>query len=87
MCRVAAVASFVGWGGLGRSWTRPVSGNPKAKVDNALSPSGWFYRVNSIFYDPSFYGRFLGIGILACAVMVLFARRKPAWVAAGIRRP
>ena len=29
------------------------------KVDNAYAPVGWFYRVNSVFYDPSIYGRFL----------------------------
>src|SRR5205814_5086735 len=29
--------------------------NPKLKVDNAYAPIGWFYRVNSVFYDPSIY--------------------------------
>ena len=44
--------------------TRNIFWNPKVKVDNAYAPSGWFYRVNSVFYDPSIYGRFLVIGIV-----------------------
>jgi O-antigen ligase len=48
-------------------------------VDNAYAPSGWFYRVNSVFYDPSIYGRFLVIGILASLVIVLFRRGDPLW--------
>ena len=42
--------------------TRSIFWNPKVRVDNAYAPSGWFYRVNSVFYDPSIYGRFLVIG-------------------------
>ena len=42
--------------------------NPKVRVDNAYAPSGWFFRVNSVFYDPSIYGRFLVIAILASLV-------------------
>src|SRR6185437_10511786 len=45
--------------------TRNIFWNPKVRVDNAYAPSGWFYRVNSVFYDPSIYGRFLVIAILA----------------------
>jgi hypothetical protein len=33
--------------------TRDVFWNPKLIVDNSYAPSGWFYRVNSVFYDPS----------------------------------
>jgi len=33
--------------------TRNIFWNPKVRVDNAYAPSGWFYRVNSVFYDPS----------------------------------
>ena len=44
--------------------TRNIFWNPKVRVDNAYAPSGWFYRVNSVFYDPSIYGRFLVIAIL-----------------------
>ena len=59
--------------------TRNIFWNPKVRVDNAYAPSGWFYRVNSVFYDPSIYGRFLVIGILASLVVVLFRRGDPLW--------
>ena len=59
--------------------TRNIFWNPKVRVDNAYAPSGWFYRVNSVFYDPSIYGRFLVVGILASLVVVLFRRADPLW--------
>ena len=59
--------------------SRQIFWNPKVKVDNAYAPSGWFYRVNSVFYDPSIYGRFLVIGILASLVIVLLRRGDPLW--------
>jgi putative inorganic carbon (HCO3(-)) transporter len=62
--------------------TRNIFWNPKVRVDNAYAPSGWFYRVNSVFYDPSIYGRFLVIAILASLVVVL-ARRDPLWSVAA----
>ena len=49
--------------------TRDVFWNPKLLVANAYAP---FYRVNSVFWDPSIYGRFLVVAILACLVAVLF---------------
>jgi putative inorganic carbon (hco3(-)) transporter len=59
--------------------TRNIFWNPKVRVDNAYAPSGWFYRVNSVFYDPSIYGRFLVLAILASVVVVLFRRADPLW--------
>ena len=62
------------WGGLvamalvfaavgGYQWlTRDVFWNPSVKVFNAYAP---FFRVNSVFWDPSVYGRFLTVAILA----------------------
>ena len=44
--------------------TRDVFWNPKVIVGNAYAP---FYRVNSVFWDPSIYGRFLVVAILASA--------------------
>jgi putative inorganic carbon (HCO3(-)) transporter len=54
--------------------TRDVFWNPKVIVGNAYAP---FYRVNSVFWDPSIYGRFLVIAILASLVLILggIARR------------
>ncbi len=63
-----AFAAVGGWQYL----TRDVFWNPKVIVDNAYAPSAWFYRVNSVFYDPSIYGRFLVIAIVAGLVLVLF---------------
>jgi O-antigen ligase len=65
--------------------TRNIFWNPKVRVDNAYAPSGWFYRVNSVFYDPSIYGRFLVVAILASLVLLLRRRGDPLWgVAAAL---
>lgn len=40
---------------------RDVFWNPNVKVGNAYAP---FFRVNSVFWDPSIYGRYLAIAIL-----------------------
>ena len=64
--------------------TRDVFWNPKVIVGNAYAPSGYFYRVNSVFYDPSMYGRFLVVAILASLVLVLYGpTRRLALGAAG----
>jgi O-antigen ligase len=59
--------------------TRNIFWNPKVRVDNAYAPSSWFYRVNSVFYDPSIYGRFLVVAILASVVVLLRRRGDPLW--------
>jgi O-antigen ligase len=61
--------------------TRTIYWNPKVRVDNAYAPSSWFYRINSVFYDPSIYGRFLVVGIAASIVLLLFRRGPDVWVA------
>jgi hypothetical protein len=63
--------------------TRNIFWNPKVRVDNAYAPSGWFYRVNSVFYDPSIYGRFLAIALLASVVIMLRRRADPLWLVAA----
>jgi putative inorganic carbon (hco3(-)) transporter len=63
--------------------TRNIYWNPKVRVDNAFAPVGWFYRVNSVFYDPSIYGRFLVVAILSSIALVLFARANVAYAAAA----
>jgi O-antigen ligase len=60
--------------------TRDVFWNPKVIVGNAYAP---FFRVNSVFYDPSVYGRFLVVAIVACLVLALSARARIAYVAAA----
>ena len=54
--------------------------NPKLQVDNAYAP---FFRVNSVFWDPSIYGRYLVIAILATLGFVLLGLRGRL-IAAGI---
>jgi hypothetical protein len=58
--------------GLYQWETRDIFWNPKVRVGNAYAP---FYRVNSVFWDPSIYGRFLVVAILASLVLVLATRR------------
>jgi hypothetical protein len=53
--------------------TRDVFWNPKVIVSNAYAP---YFRVNSVFWDPSVYGRFLVIAILAALVIVLATTRR-----------
>jgi O-antigen ligase/polysaccharide polymerase Wzy-like membrane protein len=50
---------------------RDIFWNPKVEVGNAYAP---FYRVNSVFWDPSIYGRFLVVAILASLVLALSTR-------------
>jgi putative inorganic carbon (HCO3(-)) transporter len=71
----------LGFAGVGiYQWlTRDIFWNPKVAVGNAYAP---FYRVNSVFWDPSIYGRFLVLAILACLSLVLLAvRARVLWAA------
>jgi putative inorganic carbon (HCO3(-)) transporter len=80
---VELVAMAVAFAGIGvYQWvTRDVFWNPKVIVGNAYAP---FFRVNSVFYDPSVYGRFLVVAIVACLVVVLHSRAvRAAWIAAA----
>jgi hypothetical protein len=57
----ALVATALVYAGIGLyQWaTREVFWNPKLRVDNAYAP---FFRVNSVFWDPSIYGPECGRG-------------------------
>ena len=61
--------------------TRDIFWNPKVIVGNAYAP---FFRVNSVFYDPSVYGRFLVVAITACLVVALYAATPRIALAAGL---
>jgi putative inorganic carbon (HCO3(-)) transporter len=78
----ALVATALAYAGVGLyQWaTREVFWNPKLRVDNAYAP---FFRVNSVFWDPSIYGRYLVVAILATLALVLFGVRERL-LAAGI---
>jgi putative inorganic carbon (hco3(-)) transporter len=77
--QLAAMAVVFGLIGVWQYSTRNIFYNPKLIVDNAYATSSWFYRVNSVFYDPSIYGRFLVVAILASLVLVLFGGVADAW--------
>ena len=78
----ALLATALAYAGVGLyQWaTREVFWNPKLRVDNAYAP---FFRVNSVFWDPSIYGRYLVVAILAALVLVLLGVRDRL-LAAGI---
>lgn len=67
---VGLVGTALAYGAVGMvQWaTRDVFWNPKVIVGNAYLP---FFRVNSIFWDPSIYGRYLAVGILTALAGVL----------------
>jgi hypothetical protein len=61
--------------------TRNLFWNPKVKIGNAYEP---FYRVNSVFWDPSIYGRFLMIAIVAALVVVMRGESKRVALACAL---
>jgi putative inorganic carbon (HCO3(-)) transporter len=69
---VAATALAYAAVGLYQWATREVFWNPKLIVDNAYAP---FFRVNSVFWDPSIYGRYLVVAILATLALLLLGLR------------
>jgi O-antigen ligase len=77
---LAAMALLFAAVGIGQWLTRDVFWNPKVIVANAYAP---FYRVNSLFWDPSMYGRFLVVAMLTSLALLLFrAAREPGREAA-----
>ena len=77
----ALLASGLVFAGIGvYQWVaRDVFWNPKVIVPNAYAP---FYRVNSVFWDPSIYGRYLVVAILATLALVLLGLRSRLLVGA-----
>jgi O-antigen ligase len=75
------IAMAVVFAGIGiYQWlTRDVFWNPKVIIGNVYAP---FYRVNSLFWDPSIYGRFLVVAILVALVAVLYGDRRDSIYAA-----
>jgi hypothetical protein len=61
--------------------TRNVFENPKVIYSNAYAA---FFRVNSVFWDPSVYGRFLVVAMIPSVVFIVSGRfRRVAWIAAA----
>jgi O-antigen ligase len=46
--------------------------NPKLDAANDLKP---YFRVNSLFFDPNVYGRFLAVAMVVLAAVLLWTRR------------
>ena len=78
----ALIATALAYAGVGLyQWaTREIFWNPKLQVDNAYAP---FFRVNSVFWDPSIYGRYLVVASLATLGLVVLGVRNRL-LAAGI---
>jgi O-antigen ligase len=56
--------------------------NPKVVAANEYDN---YFRVNSLFFDPSIYGRFLAMVMIAVTTVVLWARgRREQWIGAGV---
>lgn len=81
--QVALMALTFAGIGIYQWGTRDIFWNPKVDVGNAYAP---FFRVNSVFWDPSIYGRFLVLAVLMLLALVLFGRgwRVAAAATAGI---
>ncbi len=58
--------------------TKDVFWNPKIIVGNEYAA---FFRVNSLFYDASIYGRFMAVTIVLVAGVAIARRITPLWVA------
>ncbi|HZB75400.1 MAG TPA: O-antigen ligase family protein [Solirubrobacteraceae bacterium] len=61
--------------------TRSLLLNPKVIASNELEE---YFRVNSLFFDPNIYGRFLSLVMLALAAVLLWERRPRAVGAAAL---
>ena len=66
--------------GLYQWVTRDIFWNPGVIVGNAYAT---FFRVNSVFWDPSIYGRYLTIGILTALAGILL-RGARGWRLGGL---
>ncbi len=54
--------------------------NPKVVDSNELKP---YFRVNSLFFDPNIYGRFLALAMTAVATALLWSRHRGRTAALG----
>ena len=53
--------------------TRELLLNPKVIASNQFEE---YFRVNSLFFDPNIYGRFLALVMIALAGVLLWTRRR-----------
>jgi O-antigen ligase len=91
-CLGVAVALAIVFAGVGfvEYYRKTLFLNPKVVAANQY---GNYFRVNSLFFDPSIYGRFLAMVMIAITTVVLWSRRRRdvllgagllAWLLAGL---
>jgi O-antigen ligase len=83
-CLATAVALAVLFAGIGfvEYYRKHLFLNPKVVAANQYDN---FFRVNSLFFDPNIYGRFLALVMLAVTAGVLWsARRRPVWIGGAV---
>jgi putative inorganic carbon (HCO3(-)) transporter len=68
---VAVMALVFAGVGFYQYETRDIFQNPKVINSNAYAQ---FFRVNSVFWDPSVYGRFLVVAIVPSLVLLVYGR-------------
>lgn len=79
-CLYSLVALSVLFGGLGLyEWTtKTLILNPRLLVSNDFHA---YFRVNSFFFDPNIYGRFLAVVMLAVLAVMLYTARRRVLIA------
>jgi O-antigen ligase len=83
-CLAIAVALAVVFAGVGfvEYGRKAVFLNPKVVAANQYDN---YFRVNSLFFDPNIYGRFLAVVMIAVTTVVLWSRRRrDVLIAAGV---
>jgi O-antigen ligase len=91
-CLGAAVCLAVVFAGVGfiEYYRKALFLNPKVVAANEYDN---YFRVNSLFFDPSIYGRFLALVMIAVSTVVLWSREQRtqlrgaailAWLLAGL---
>ena len=67
--------------GFWEYYARELLLNPKVIANNQVAP---YFRVNSLFFDPNIYGRFLALVMLGLAAVLLWARRSRTVLATAV---
>src|SRR6202011_1899707 len=82
-CLDVAVAEAVVFAGIGfvEYARKTLFLNPKVVAANQYDN---YFRVNSLFFDPNIYGRFLALVMIALATVVLWSGRRREIVLGGL---
>ncbi len=83
-CLAVAVALAVVFAGIGfvEYARKELFLNPKVVASNQFDN---YFRVNSLFFDPNIYGRFLALVMIAVTTFVLWRRNvREVWLAAAV---